>query len=95
MLARRVVSLVILGWTEVLSCALSPTCCLQFSSFDPDVCAMLRARQQRIPVFFLSTGGTVPHPNPDRMGLDAAINFALRSNLQVLITASHCCYKYG
>jgi hypothetical protein len=70
---------------------LTLTCCLQFSSFDPDVCAMLRSRQQRIPVFFLSTGGSVPHPNPDRMGLDAAINFALRTNLQVRITASYRC----
>ena len=54
----------------------------QFSSFDPDVCAMLRLRQQRIPVFFLSSGSTAPHPNPARQGLDAAINFALRTNLQ-------------
>ena len=61
---------------------------MQFSSFDPDVCAMLRARQQRIPVFFLSAGRAADHPNPARRGLDAAINFALRTNLQVLFAAS-------
>ena len=44
---------------------------------------MLRARQQRIPVFFLSAGRAAEHPNPARRGLDAAINFALRTNLQV------------
>ena len=62
----------------------------QFSSFDPCVCATLRARQQRIPVLFLSTGGACWHVSPVRTSLNAAIAFAAQTGLQVRTLAETC-----
>jgi glycerophosphodiester phosphodiesterase len=59
-----------------------------FSSFDPDVCAELRARQDRWPVLFLSTGGVDPHADARRTGLAAALDVALGCGLSGLILDS-------
>lgn len=59
-----------------------------FSSFDPDVCAALRARQSRWPVLFLSTGGRDPHADARRTSLAAALDVALASRLSGLILDS-------
>ncbi len=55
---------------------------IMFSSFDPDVCAALRARQARAAVLFLSDG-VVRHVDPRRNSVAAAVDHALRHQLQV------------
>ncbi|MEW5303053.1 MAG: hypothetical protein WDW38_001369 [Sanguina aurantia] len=49
---------------------------VMFSSFDPDVCAALRARQARHPVCFLSGCGLYPHQDERRTSVLAALRFA-------------------
>ncbi|KAK9808810.1 hypothetical protein WJX72_004106 [[Myrmecia] bisecta] len=58
---------------------------LVFSSFDPEVCAALRARQTQWPVMFLSAGGVDEHCDARRTSIDAAIGFALGTGLQGII----------
>lgn len=59
-----------------------------FSSFDPDACAVLRARQRRWPVLFLSTGGRDPHADARRTSLDAALGVAQLYGLAGVIVDS-------
>lgn len=59
-----------------------------FSSFDPDVCRELRARQSRWPVLFLSTGGRDPHADPRRTTLAAALEVAAGYGLSGIILDS-------
>lgn len=59
------------------------------SSFDPDVCAALRARQSRWPVLFLTTGGRDgAHADARRMSLTAALDVALTHGLSGIIADS-------
>lgn len=55
-----------------------------FSSFDPDVCAALRARQARAAVLFLSDG-VVCHVDPRRNSVAAAVDHALQHQLQGVV----------
>jgi len=59
-----------------------------FSSFDPDVCAAIRARQSRWPVLFLSTGGKDAHADERRTSLAAALEVAVGSGLAGIILDS-------
>ncbi|KAI8464758.1 MAG: PLC-like phosphodiesterase [Monoraphidium minutum] len=59
-----------------------------FSSFDPDVCRELRARQSRWPVLFLSAGGADAHADPRRMSLGAALDVAVGGGLAGIIVDS-------
>ena len=59
-----------------------------FSSFDPDVCAALRARQSRWPVLFLTTGGRDAHADARRTSLGAALDVALEGGLAGVIADS-------
>ncbi|KAI8473547.1 MAG: PLC-like phosphodiesterase [Monoraphidium minutum] len=59
-----------------------------FSSFDPDVCRELRARQSRWPVLFLSTGGVDAHADARRTSLAAALEVAVGYGLCGLILDS-------
>lgn len=49
---------------------------VMFSSFDPDVCAALLARQARHPVCFLSGCGLYPHRDERRTSVLTALQFA-------------------
>jgi glycerophosphodiester phosphodiesterase len=60
---------------------------MMFSSFDPDVCAALRLRQQRIPVLFLSDG-VVWHSDDRRNSVAAAVEVALAHQLQGVVLES-------
>jgi len=59
-----------------------------FSSFDPDVCRELRARQSQWPVMFLSTGGKDWHADPRRMSIDAALAVAATYDLSGVVLES-------
>lgn len=61
---------------------------LIFSSFDPDVCSLVKKRRPSDTVMFLSTGGTSWHADPRRMSLQAAIEFAASNHLQGIIVDS-------
>lgn len=52
----------------VAACSAGSERPIVFSSFDPDVCAALRQRQEAHPVMFLSTGGSCAHADPRRHG---------------------------
>jgi glycerophosphodiester phosphodiesterase len=72
-----------------------PACCAQvvlqegrnrkviFSTFDPDCATLLSLKQPRFPVFFLTCGGTKEFADPRMNSLEAALQFALSSHLQV------------
>jgi len=66
---------------------------LLFSSFDPDVCALVRQRRPDDWVMFLSTGGTSYHADPRRMSVDAAIEVAVLNGLQGIILDSGCLFR--
>jgi glycerophosphodiester phosphodiesterase len=60
-----------------------------FSSFDPDVCAALRARAGgNHPVCLLSTGPTELHADPRRTSLPAALTFAASAGLAGVVVDS-------
>ena len=63
-----------------------------FSSFDPEVCQVLREKQQDVSVFFLSTGPASfkPHTDPRRNTVSAAIDWARKTDLQGLVLDSGC-----
>ena len=61
---------------------------LIFSSFDPDVCSLVKKRRPSDTVMFLSTGGTSWHADPRRMSIQAAIDFAASHHLQGIIVDS-------
>lgn len=55
------------------------------SSFDPDVCAMLREKQNRHPVLFLTQGETKKYPQYEdsrTWDVETAIQFAVAESLQ-------------
>ncbi|KAK9830606.1 hypothetical protein WJX81_004355, partial [Elliptochloris bilobata] len=56
-----------------------------FTSFDPDVCRVLRARQARCPVMFLSGGGAYAHVDARRTSVPGAVAWALEAGLQGLV----------
>ncbi|PRW21071.1 glycerophosphodiesterase GDE1 isoform A [Chlorella sorokiniana] len=56
-----------------------------FSTFDPDCAALLSLKQPRFPVFFLTCGGTKLFQDPRMNSLDAALQFALASQLQGVV----------
>ena len=59
-----------------------------FSSFDPDVCAALRARAPSHPVCLLSTGATEAHADPRRTCLAQAVAFAAGAGLAGVVADS-------
>jgi glycerophosphodiester phosphodiesterase len=61
---------------------------LLFSSFDPDVCDLVKRRRPFDCVMFLSTGGTSYHADRRRMSIDAAIEVAVLCGLQGVILDS-------
>lgn len=64
-------------WPVVDSCTATGKRAVAFSSFDPDICVALQAKQSRVPVFFLTYGGPGPlHQDPRRHGFAAAVAFA-------------------
>lgn len=76
------------GSDAVRSTASSPRMVV-FSSFDPDVCAALRARAGgNHPVCLLSTGPTEPHADPRRTSLPAALTFAASAGLAGVVVDS-------
>ena len=56
-----------------------------FSTFDPDCATLLSLKQPRYPVLFLTCGGTKVFNDPRMNSLDAAIQFALGSQLQGVV----------
>lgn len=54
-----------------------------FSTFDPDCATLLSLKQPRYPVLFLTCGGTKLFADPRMNSLEAALQFALASRLQV------------
>lgn len=67
---------------------------LIFSSFDPDVCSLVKQRRPADTVMFLSTGGTSWHADPRRMSLQAAIEFSASNELQGIIVDSGALFKH-
>eukprot|EP00887_Chlorella_sp_A99_P007166 scaffold2.g7166.t1 len=59
-----------------------------FSTFDPDVACLLRLKQPRYPVFFLTCGGTKHFSDPRMNSLEAALQFAISSQLQGVVAES-------
>jgi hypothetical protein len=62
-----------------------------FSTFDPDCATLLSLKQPRFPVLFLTCGGTKPFADPRMNSLEAALHFALASQLQVGGRDSEAC----
>jgi glycerophosphoryl diester phosphodiesterase len=56
-----------------------------FSTFDPDCATLLSLKQPRYPVLFLTCGGIKKFDDPRMNSLEAAINFALGSQLQGVV----------
>ncbi|KDO22912.1 hypothetical protein SPRG_11756 [Saprolegnia parasitica CBS 223.65] len=61
-----------------------------FSCFEPDVCVMLRAKQTRYPVFFLTCGTDITGQVPDvrTVSLETAVPFSRMEQLQGIVTNS-------
>jgi glycerophosphoryl diester phosphodiesterase len=61
---------------------------IMFSSFDPDVCLLLRRKQDSYPVFFLTEAGTPSEPlaDPRMNSLAAAVEFASLAGLFGLVS---------
>ncbi|TYZ67639.1 hypothetical protein PybrP1_012760, partial [[Pythium] brassicae (nom. inval.)] len=47
-----------------------------FSCFDPNLCVLVRAKQAKYPVLFLTYGSILPHAFDARMTLEFAVNLA-------------------
>ncbi|EEY60528.1 glycerophosphodiesterase, putative [Phytophthora infestans T30-4] len=60
-----------------------------FSCFDPNVCIVLRAKQAKYPVLFLTYGSMAPHAFDARMTLQFATNFAKMEKLQGIVSNSN------
>lgn len=56
-----------------------------FSTFDPDCATLLSLKQPRYPVLFLTCCGTKTFDDPRMNSLEAAIDFALGSQLQGVV----------
>lgn len=56
-----------------------------FSTFDPDCATLLSLKQPRFPVLFLTCGGTKVFTDPRMNSLEAALQFALASQLQGVV----------
>eukprot|EP01116_Phalansterium_solitarium_P023688 TRINITY_DN8426_c0_g1_i2.p1 TRINITY_DN8426_c0_g1~~TRINITY_DN8426_c0_g1_i2.p1 ORF type:complete len:210 (+),score=58.43 TRINITY_DN8426_c0_g1_i2:325-954(+) len=59
---------------------------IMFSSFDPDVCAMLRLKQPRYPVFFLTAAGTDRKVDPRRNSIQQAVAVAKSAHLMGIVS---------
>jgi len=57
-----------------------------FSSFNADMCVLLRMKQPRYPVFFLTEGGVKHHPDPRCNSIQAAISFAKSARLMGIVS---------
>jgi glycerophosphodiester phosphodiesterase len=57
-----------------------------FSSFDPDVCVMLRLKQPKYPVFFLTHGGSEQFSDLRMNSLQQAVRFAKASHLMGIVS---------
>jgi glycerophosphoryl diester phosphodiesterase len=64
-----------------------------FSTFDPDCATLLSLKQPRFPVLFLTCGGTKQFDDPRMNSLDAALQFALASQLQVRWCGARLCVR--
>ena len=62
-----------------------------FSTFDPDCATLLSLKQPRFPVLFLTCGGTKQFDDPRMNSLDAALQFAVASQLQVRGCGARVC----
>lgn len=59
-----------------------------FSSFHPDICAMLSLKQPSIPILFLTEGGTAKMADIRATSLQNAIRFARSWNLLGIVSAA-------
>lgn len=59
-----------------------------FSCFDPNVCVLLRAKQTRYPVLFLTYGSIKPTAFDARLTLQFAVNIAKMERLQGIVSMS-------
>lgn len=60
-----------------------------FSCFDPDVCVMLRAKQARYPVFFLTCAGTnTEYADKRCLSIESALLFAKMEHIQGIVSNS-------
>lgn len=59
-----------------------------FSCFDPNLCVLLRAKQAKYPVLFLTYGSILPHAFDARMTLQFAVNFANMEKLGGIVSNS-------
>ncbi|XP_002988800.2 glycerophosphodiester phosphodiesterase GDPD1, chloroplastic [Selaginella moellendorffii] len=59
---------------------------IYFSSFHPDAVDLLRKKQSRYPVFFLTDGGVQLYNDPRRNSIEAAIQVCKTSNLQGIVS---------
>lgn len=60
-----------------------------FSTFDPDCATLLRLKQPRYPVFMLTCGGAKRFTDPRMNSLEAALQFALTSQLQGVVAEAN------
>lgn len=59
-----------------------------FSCFDPNLCVLLRAKQARYPVFFLTYGSIKPHAFDARLTLQFAVNLVAMERLGGIVSNS-------
>lgn len=57
----------------------------QINRFDPDICLLLRLKQNRYPVMFLTTGGKEIFPDQRRNSLDSALVWARACGLRGIV----------
>ncbi|RLN97324.1 hypothetical protein BBJ28_00003427 [Nothophytophthora sp. Chile5] len=60
-----------------------------FSCFDPSICILLRAKQARYPVLFLTFGSMAPHAIDARMTLQFAVDVVKMEKLQGIVSNSN------
>lgn len=61
---------------------------ITFSSFSPEMCLLLKAKQQTYPILFISKAGSVPTGDIRASSVQQAVTFAKRWDLAGLVLLS-------
>ncbi|KAG8525569.1 uncharacterized protein KY384_009213 [Bacidia gigantensis] len=61
---------------------------ITFSSFNPEVCILLKVKQDTFPVLFISKAGVIPVGDPRAGSLEAAVDFAKAWGLEGVVMLS-------